>query len=319
LHTAPPASVEGPHRAPEELAKAWLLQVIDRTPLTEVGEVELDLLTSEASPLIAEILSGVASTSPSEAELPASWQRRAREPSRMRRGESAPAEIPRDLAALQSVLIESLRRDIPEREAGDFARSVGRLAEIFGAIQGAVTDSIARQRAGDPRRDELTQLPGSAELHEWLQILLAEYRRYGHPFTVALVDIEGLVHINDAYGREAGDRIVAAVGTVIRNQIRTVDRAFRLSDDEFSVLAPHERAERARSMAERLTRVIETSQAADGPRIAITVGVSSCPDNGDEVRGLLAAAEQATYAAKAAGQPVAVASSNGATARVQDH
>jgi diguanylate cyclase (GGDEF)-like protein len=199
-------------------------------------------------------------------------------------------------------LIESLRRDIPEREAGDFARSVGRLAEIFGAIQGAVTEGIARQRAGDPRRDELTQLPGSAELHEWLQILLAEYRRYGHPFTVALVDIEGLVHINDAYGREAGDRIVAAVGTVIRNQIRTVDRAFRLSDDEFSVLAPHERAERARSMAERLTRVIETSQAADGPRIAITVGVSSCPDNGDEVRGLLAAAEQATYAAKAAGR-----------------
>jgi diguanylate cyclase (GGDEF)-like protein len=309
--------VGGPHRAPEELAKAWLLRVIERTPMTEVGDVELELLTNEATPLIAEILDGVAATSSGDVELPDGWETRVRELRRMRRGERAPAEIPRDLAALQAILVEALRRDIPEREAGDFARSVGRLAEIFGAIQGTVTEGMVRERAGEPRRDELTQLPGSAELHEWLRILLAEYRRYAHTFTVALIDIEGLAHINEAYGDEAGDRMVAAVATVIRNQVRTVDRPFRLSADEFCVLSPHSAADRARTMLERIARVIESSLAADGPRIAIAAGIASCPEHGDEASKLFAAAQEATYSAKAAGRPVAVASANGGATALQ--
>jgi diguanylate cyclase (GGDEF)-like protein len=285
--------------------------------MTEVGDVELELLTNEATPLIAEILDGVAGPSAGDVELPDGWETRVRELRRMRRGERAPAEIPRDLAALQAILVEALRRDIPEREAGDFARSVGRLAEIFGAIQGAVTEGMVRERAGEPHRDALTQLPGSAELHEWIRILLAEYRRYAHPFTVALIDVEGLAHITEAYGHEAGDRMVAAVATVIRNQIRTVDRPFRLSADEFCVLAPHNPADRARAMLDRIARVIEGSLVADGPRIAIAAGISSCPEHGDEASKLFAAAEEATYSAKAAGQPVAVASANGGAAAMQ--
>jgi diguanylate cyclase (GGDEF)-like protein len=311
VHQAPPAPLADPRRSPEELAKAWLLRVLERTPLTEVNEVELDLLTTEAAPLIAEILRGVASPASAPGlELPADAHDRARGLGRLRRGERAAAEIPRDLAALQSLLIESLRRDIPEGEPGDFARSVQRLAEIFGSVQGTITDGLVRERAGGALRDELTGLPGHAELHEWLQILLAEYRRYGHPFSVALVDIEGLGRINDAYGRQAGDRMLTAVATVIRNQIRSVDRPFRLGEDEFCVLAPHHDARQAQSMADRLAGVMESSQAKEGPRIAVSIGISSCPDHADDAERLLEAAQEATYAAKAAGRAVAVATSN---------
>jgi diguanylate cyclase (GGDEF)-like protein len=317
LHPASSAPLAGESRPPEELAKAWLLRVIDRTPLTEVADVGLDLLTTEATPLIAEILEEATSPGPAP-ELPPEWRDRARDLGRLRRGPRAPSEVPRDLATLQSILIEALRRAIPERENGDFARSVARLAEIFGQVQASVTESLVRERAGDPRRDELTGLPGSTELHEWLQILLAEYRRYGHPFAVALIDIEGLGRINDAYGREAGDRMLAAVAGVISNQVRMVDRPFRLTDDEFCVLAPHERAERAQAMAQRLVGVIQGSQEDDGPRIAISVGVSACPEHGDDPQRLVEIAEEATYAAKAAGEPVAVAAQSRDSASVQD-
>src|SRR5439155_19812081 len=109
--------------------------------------------------------------------------------------------------------------------------SVGDLAEIFGSIQCELIEGLVRERAGEPKRDELTALPGPAELNEWLQVLLAEHRRYGHPFAIALLDVEGLGRVNEAYGREAGDQMLAAVATVIRTRSRApTGRSGRATD-----------------------------------------------------------------------------------------
>ena len=306
------AVVADPPGSSQDLAKAWLVRLIERTPLDDVSELEVGLLTAQAAPLIDDILEELASP-PTDAgpRLADETRERAREFGRLRHGDRATTEIPRDLAALQALLIETLRRDIPERRRGDFARSVENLAEIFGSIQGELIEGLVRERAGEPRRDELTGLPGGAELDEWLHVLLAEHRRYGHPFAIALLDVEGLGRVNEAYGREAGDQILAAVATVIRNRIRGADRPFRVGDDEFCVLLPHGEASEARQMADRLARVVEGSQVDDGPRVAVAIGISCCPDHGDDPARLLEMAEEATYAAKASGRAVSVANPNG--------
>jgi diguanylate cyclase (GGDEF)-like protein len=313
VHPGPAAPTAGTERARNELAKAWLLRVIERTPLEDITDVEIAWLAREAGPLIGGIVDDLGDRAPPEVGLPAEARERAAGLAHLRHGEGAASQIPRDLAALQALLIESLGRDVPEREPGDFARSVRRLAEIFGELQADVTESMVRERAGGARRDELTGLPGHAELHEWLQILLAEQRRYGHPFALALVDIEGLGRINDAYGRPAGDRMLAAVAAVIRNQIRIVDRPFRLGEDEFCVLAPHHDAEGVLPMADRLATVIEGSQSAEGPRVTVAIGIASCPEHGESEGRLLEVAEEATYSAKAAGRAVSVAGGNHAS------
>ncbi len=87
-----------------------------------------------------------------------------------------------------------------------------------------------RERSGGATVDPLTGLPGAIELHEWLRVLLSEYRRHGHPFSVLVVGIDGLGYINDAYGHDSGDRMLFAVSGVLRRQIRAEDRAFRLDD-----------------------------------------------------------------------------------------
>jgi diguanylate cyclase (GGDEF)-like protein len=295
-----------------DLAKAWLLRLVERTPLTDIDELELGLLTTQAAPLIDDILEELNSPSQEGGQsLPAEARERVREFGRLRHGERAPREIPRDLAALQALLIETLRREIPERNRGDFARSVESLAEIFGSIQGELIEGLVRERAGEPRRDELTGLPGHAELTEWMRVLVAENRRYRHPFSVVLMDVQGLGRVNEAYGREAGDRVLAAVATVIRNRIRGADRPFRVGDGEFCVLLPHGGVAEAQQMADRLARVIERSQVDNGPRIAVAMGISSCPTHGDEGTRLLELAEEATYSAKAAGRAVAVAETDG--------
>jgi diguanylate cyclase (GGDEF)-like protein len=293
-------------RAREELAKAWLLDVLERTPLEEMERVPISWIASEGPPLIADIVRSLGGPAGSRSlELPAEGIERIGELGELRGGRAA-FEIPRDLAALQALLIEALRREIPERRLGSFAGSVERLAEIFGDISSQVTERLVRERSGGAAIDQLTGLPGSADLYEWLRILLAEQRRYGHPFSLLTIDIEGLGRINQAYGHDAGDQMLRAVAGIVKSQVRAVDRAFRPGDGQLCVLAPHQRADQLRPMAQRLCDVVDRSQASGGPRVAIAAGIACCPDHADGAEALIEAAEEAAWAAKAEGRGVAL-------------
>lgn len=301
----------------ERLAKEWLLRLIERTPLPQVGELPVEWIIAEAPPLIAEIVGALgADAIEAPEELAAARRRRAAMLTRLRVGPGAPEQISRDLAALQALLVESLQRELPDRTPQGFVFAVERLAEVFGDIQGALATTLVDEHAGEGSADPLTGLPGPAQLEQWMRILLAGHGRYGHGFALAVIDVDGLARINDAYGREAGDRLVRAIAAVIRGQVRSADPTFRLEEDEFAVLAPHTGVAGLVAMARRAAALIESSQAPDGPRIAIAAGVVACPADGNSVEQLLEAAAEATYAAKAAGEPVAT--SPGSAGLLQD-
>jgi diguanylate cyclase (GGDEF)-like protein len=290
----------------EQLAKEWLVRIVERTPLLDVGELPLQWLVVEAPRMIADILGSVAEPgAAADRELADEESELTKQLASLRLGDDAPEQIPRDLAALQEVLIESLRREVPDRRASDFANAVSRLAEAFGAIQGGVTKVLVEERSGGAAHDRLTGLPGRVQLDEWMRILLAEHRRYGHPFALALIDIDGLAKINQSRGRVAGDRMLAAVAEVVRRQVREADQAFRLDEDEFAIIAPHTEAGGLVRMAARVAELIEAAQVPEGPRIAITVGVAACPEDGMSAERLLQSVDEATYTAKAEGVPVA--------------
>ncbi len=303
--TSPVAS-SGPD--PGQLAKAWLLGVIERTPLDRVADLDLDLLATEAGPLIAAILDALDGS-----ELDPAARERAGALTGLRPGDRAYAEAPRDLAVLQSVLIESLGHGSPGKPR--YARQLPapqRLAELFGSLQGELTEALVAER-GAIAEGQPAMLPGNADLERWLAVLVAEHRRYGRPFALALLELEGLGQIFETRGRRAGELMLAAATTVIRGQIRIVDRAFRLEEEGFCVVAPNVDADRLGRMADRLARVVGASQAPDGPRIAISAGISGCPEHGQDAGRLLEIAGDALGAARASGEPVQVAL-NGARA-----
>jgi diguanylate cyclase (GGDEF)-like protein len=302
----------------DELAKAWLLRVTEHTSPSELGEVPLSWIATEAPTLIRDILDELAAPSP-PGELSPPGRAALRELSLMRGGESPPTRISRALAALQAVLLEALRQETPGSEPEAFADAAERLAEIFGAIQADLVETLAAQRgpqavAGVPAAevqvnvpDEATGLPGAAELHAYLAVLAAEHRRYSHPFAVMLVDIDGLQRINEAYGLEVGDRMLTVVANAVSGQVRSVDRAFRLTEDEFCIVSPHQVASTIQPLADRLTSSLNGWRHHDGPRMSVTVGVASCPEHGEDPERLLQVAEEATYSAKASGRRFAVA------------
>ena len=81
----------------------------------------------------------------------------------------------------------------------------------------------------------------------------------------------------------------------------------RIAGDEFGVLVPHQDAEAARALAERLAEAVRAETAgADEAGVEVAIGVVSCPQHGAEVTPLLEAADHAMYVAKAGGDAVAV-------------
>jgi diguanylate cyclase (GGDEF)-like protein len=288
----------------ERLAKEWLVRMIERTPLADVGGLPLADFTEQAPKLIDAMLDELPRAGGStDFELGTELHEQVSAFARLREGADAAARIPRDLAALQAILIETLRRQ-GESQPGDFARDVTALAELFGAIHAAITAArggISAAPTVTLDEDPLTGLPGSRSFDERLRVLLAEQRRYGIEFALALTDVDGLSKVNDAYGRTGGDRMLNAVAAVLRRQVREVDQVFRLEEDEFAILAPHSRADTLVPLADRVADLIARSQVHDGPRIAIATGIVDCPTDGLNAERLLESAAEATYAAKASG------------------
>lgn len=86
--------------------------------------------------------------------------------------------------------------------------------------------------------DQLTGLPGPKTFDLALIHAVSTHQQTGQDFLVALVDIDGLTHINDQYGKPAGDRLIHRFADDLLNMCRRRDQVFRLGGDEFLLLMP---------------------------------------------------------------------------------
>jgi diguanylate cyclase (GGDEF)-like protein len=80
--------------------------------------------------------------------------------------------------------------------------------------------------------------------------------RYGENFTLMLVDLNYFKQINDVYGHLVGDRILKAVGGVLRDSVRSMDVPARYGGDEFAILLPRASREDAELIRERIDDAI---------------------------------------------------------------
>jgi diguanylate cyclase (GGDEF)-like protein len=299
-------------RSRDELAKAWLVRLIERASLEEISELPTEQIARELPALISDIVEQVASTNGDPYELSEQQTQRAAALAGLRSGrETSGADVARDIAALQAVLVRALRDELSESEPARFADAVERLADATGAIQAAAAEELVRTRSRElesqANTDPLTGLGNLRNLQTELGHMLEIQKRYGHPFGVLLMDIDGLKRVNDSQGHQAGDRLLMQVAMALRRSIRTVDVAARLGGDEFCVLAPEQEAAAAIQLGERLFKAVgdEMSVPADPP-VGLSIGVVSCPEHGEDAETLIDAADRAMYKAKAAGDNVAL-------------
>ena len=297
-----------------ELAKTWLLRVVEQSSLEEIERLPTSRIARELPELIGEIARAAADEAPvGGAARGVEWAKRLAELTG--RGGAIDSQLIRDVAGLQSVMITALHRSLRTLDPVETLRAVERLTDLFSSLQADAVEEVLRQRSRELEwlgtTDELTGLHNARYLQQHMHHLLGVQRRYGHPFALLLVDIDGLKRINDAYGAAAGDRVLVDVATALGEAIRAVDTPIRMSGDEFCVLLPQQTAERARVLAERIAAAIVAIEGPASQALGVAVGVVSCPQHAAEVDALLEAADAAMWRAKAAGAPVAVGPDEG--------
>lgn len=154
-------------------------------------------------------------------------------------------------------------------------------------------------------RDALTGLHNRRVFDARLAAEESHYHRYLRPTALALVDIDHFKRINDTYGHEAGDTVLREVSAILRASVRGVDLAARFGGEEFVVLLPETNLVGARDFAERLRRSVEAAEIDwNGQRIPVRIsaGISACPECTPGPKMLVASADAALYASKAAGR-----------------
>ena len=152
-------------------------------------------------------------------------------------------------------------------------------------------------------RDDLTQLFNRRYFYDRLQRELDQARTMQRPLAVAVLDVDGLKTINDSYGHQAGDLVLAAVGRLLVEYTRACDVPARIGGDEFAVIMPETDKSGAFAVARRLeegvnsTTIVETNGAR--LRLNISMGISGFPWGGDDVDAMVQWADTYMYAAKA--------------------
>jgi len=155
-------------------------------------------------------------------------------------------------------------------------------------------------------RDALTGLFNRRELHRFLDYELVKSRRYNHPFSILMIDIDNFKEINDRFGHRIGDEVLQQVAQVLLKHTRGCDLPARYGGDEFIIVLPETPASQAWFGAERLRKEVEklSIQATNRPdnlAIRISTGIAEFPGDTDSGEILIDLADQALYEAKRLG------------------
>ncbi|MCX4386838.1 diguanylate cyclase [Micromonospora peucetia] len=158
--------------------------------------------------------------------------------------------------------------------------------------------------------DPLTGLWNYRYLRESIRREVERATRFGRMLSVLVLDLDRFKDVNDTHGHAAGDAVLAEFARRMRGEIREVDLAFRQGGEEFVLLLPETDARGAAIVAERLGAAIRDEPiAADGHGgaavaigVTVSIGIAVHPDHGGTGQQVLDAADDALYAAKAAGR-----------------
>ncbi|MEJ2106844.1 MAG: GGDEF domain-containing protein [Acidiferrobacteraceae bacterium] len=157
--------------------------------------------------------------------------------------------------------------------------------------------------------DPLTRTINRRGVNIAIMEAMALGERYGNPLSVTKIDLDGLKQVNDQFGKEVGDRVLAGVAAVITDALRMPDKVGRYDDDEFIVVMPQTRRDDAERIAGRLCSLIaEQEFDVDGSNTRITASVGVTQYHQDEdIEALLTRVQQGVDASRDAGRNRATA------------
>ncbi len=190
----------------------------------------------------------------------------------------------------------------------EFIHELQVLNEAAVALARSHNDLIEMRRQLDhlAHSDDLTGLANRRMFQERAAQMLEVGKRYGHPGSIIVFDLDHFKSINDRFGHEGGDLVLRTLGAYLRSVARTVDLVARVGGEEFAIMLPHTPVGVAELVARRLCEGVAGLRTAvgDDPAFQFTAsfGVAEGLASDADLAALMHRADNALYRAKANGR-----------------
>jgi diguanylate cyclase (GGDEF)-like protein len=222
---------------------------------------------------------------------------------RWEKGKGAPAFHLLDLGSTNHTFVNSRRIERVQLRDGD------RIQIGSTVLKFVLLDDVEAKFHEEVRHrityDQLTGLLTKESLYLALEMELKRSKRYSMPLAVLMMDLDAFKSVNDRFGHQTGSHVIAEVGRLIRESIRSADVSGRYGGEEFISYLAESSSAHAVQVAERIRSAIEQYRfTVDDLSIAttISIGIAMCPEHGEDIDLLVARADEALYEAKRAGR-----------------
>ncbi len=202
-----------------------------------------------------------------------------------------------ELAQITGALADGTTREIPA------ARRFGSLAPVAASINDLSQALASALQAATT--DRLTQVANRPTVLAALFAEVDRAARYGHPLSIAFVDIDHFKMVNDTYGHEAGDIVLQGIAKVFRENTRKSDLVARYGGEEFVFVFPETTVDEATVVAEKVRLLVMKERftgAAEQCIVSVSIGIVGGQGQHLRVDQMLRDADAAMYSAKALGR-----------------
>ncbi|HIP54085.1 MAG TPA: GGDEF domain-containing protein [Sulfurimonas autotrophica] len=155
-------------------------------------------------------------------------------------------------------------------------------------------------------KDTMTGLYNRRFLEDFIDTFISQAKRDNTTYSILMIDVDFFKNVNDTYGHDVGDQVIAKIGEVIRNSIRESDLAIRYGGEEFLVLLHNATDEGAKKIASKIHSDFSkaTFHVGNGKTLqkTLSIGIANFPKDGNTIWKCIKYADIALYVAKTTGR-----------------
>lgn len=181
-----------------------------------------------------------------------------------------------------------------------------RLESLAGHAALALSNAL---NFGEVEQASITDYVTGTFNHRYFQQMLrreiGRARRYGHPASILMIDLDNFKLVNDTHGHPFGDKLLFALAERIKADLRDIDLLARYGGEEFAIILPRTSLRYLRTVGERLRKTVAAQPfKINGKQVPLTISVGGAtfPDNAREAHRMVECADEAMYRAKQNGR-----------------
>jgi diguanylate cyclase (GGDEF)-like protein len=213
--------------------------------------------------------------------------------------------IPFDINDDYSLIISITTKD--STNLNEINRYIPNIKNYLEAAKPVIESRILTDKLRDSSlRDGMTGLYNRRFLEEFIDTFTKRAKRNKETYSILMLDVDFFKSVNDTYGHDVGDKVIVAIGKVLRDNIRESDLPIRYGGEEFLLLLHNANDEGTRMVANKVHQAFAdlVFDVGNGETLqkTISIGIAKFPKDGDSIWKCIKFADTALYVAKTTGR-----------------